>query len=193
MSFSSLKLTILQLYSTYFRFNKFLLTKSQLVGWTIRKKAHQAIWSAGEVVAAVLLACVGPCPGTQNCSISQHIWCYLGRVAFHPMRIAKETMDGSCCVLSNEQSKRDDGWLMSNSIPWAKQKRLWVAYVKFHPMSKAKRQWAAHVTLHPMRKATETMGGSCRVPYNEHSKREDEWLVSSSIQWANQKRRWVAY
>jgi hypothetical protein len=101
-------------------------------------------------------------------------------------------MGGSYCVLSNEHSKRDDGWLMSNSIPWAKQKRLWVAYVKIHLMSKAKRQWLAHVTLHPMSKSKEMMGGSCHIPFNEQSKRDDVGLMSHSIQWKKQKRRWMA-
>jgi hypothetical protein len=69
-------------------------------------------------------------------------------------------MGGSCCVLSNEQSKREDGWLMSNSIPYAKQKRCWVAYeyATFYPMSKATETMGAHVTFHSMKKAKE-MGG----------------------------------
>jgi hypothetical protein len=38
------------------------------------------------------------------------------------MKKAKETMGGSCYIPSNEQSKRDDGWLMLRSIQMIKAK-----------------------------------------------------------------------
>ncbi len=48
------------------RESEFFDEESGLWAEKFGKKAHQAIWSAGEVVAAVLLAGVGPCPSTQN-------------------------------------------------------------------------------------------------------------------------------
>jgi hypothetical protein len=68
----------------------------------------------------------------------------------------------------NDQSKRYDGWLM----------------LAFRPMSESKETMGGLLICHipSMSKAKKVMGGSCHIPFNEQSKRDDVGLMSHSIQ-----------
>jgi hypothetical protein len=56
--------------------------------------------------------------------------------------------------------------------------------------------WRRSLSQHPelLRfSALMVLSSSCPVPSNEHSKRDDGWLIFRSTKWSKQKRRWVAH
>ncbi len=56
--------------------------------------------------------------------------------------------------------------------------------------------WRRSLAQHPeLLHFSELMvtSSSFRVPSNEHSKRDDGWLMSHATKWSKQKRRWIAH